>query len=105
MGDIINTINDFTNIDFSSFSSFLSSLSPLEFGTLGCVIGLLISSNLSSDALDSLGNFLELVGQVMLTCQAQMPTPMSNESKNEFNAIRNEIRKMYSDFINYINKK
>ena len=63
--------NKYTKEDLIGFSKFLDSLSPLEFTTLGCVIGIIITSILNNNEQNSVGNFLELVGQVILTAQAQ----------------------------------
>lgn len=63
--------NKYTKDDLIGFSKFLSSLSPTEFTALGCVIGLIITSSLNNNEQNSVGNFLELVGQVILTAQAQ----------------------------------
>lgn len=100
------TINDFTNFDFSSLSSFLSKISPTEFGTIGCLVGLMISIPLNSNEQNSIGNFFELIGQVILTIQAQQSfsTPevasleelekLKKETNEKFKILYKEIKKM-----------
>lgn len=84
------SVNDFANFDYKGFSEFLNSLSPLEFGAIGCLAGLLISVPLSSNEQNIVGNFLELVGQVILTVQAQDssqgPNYVTQEALNAFEA-------------------
>lgn len=99
----MDTINDFANFDYKNLSNILNNLSPLEFGALGCVIGLLISIPLNNNDLNTIGNFFELVGQVMLTVQAQgdSKSPQSatindvNNLKTEMNDKINTILKMF----------
>ena len=71
MININSFYNKYTKEDLIGFSKFLASLAPLEFTTLGCIIGLIITSSLNNNEQNSIGNFLELVGQVILTNQAQ----------------------------------
>ncbi len=64
-------LDEFLNFDFGSLSSFLSKISPLEFASIGSIVGIIIASQLTNDEQNSIGNFFELVGQVILTAQAQ----------------------------------
>lgn len=79
---------DLNNDSLKSFASILSRLSPLEFASIGCLVGLIISAPLNSNEQNSIGNFLELVGQVVLTVQAQGsfndPNPVSENDFNNF---------------------
>jgi len=83
---------DLNNDSLKSIAAILSKLSPLEFASIGCLTGLVIAASLNSNEQNSLGNFLELVGQVVLTVQAQGsfndPNPVS---ENEFNNFKNYI--------------
>lgn len=101
----MESFNDFTNVDYKQMSSILNQLSPLEFGTIGCLIGLILSSSLSSNELNSLGNFLELVGQVMLTCQAQMETVSSQSSNQNYTQLKKELDEKFNFIMNILNKK
>lgn len=87
-------------------SSILSDLSPLEFGVLGCIVGIILSSSLSSADLNSLGNFFELVGQVMLTVQAQMEngTPTHTHAQ-EFYMLKKEMDDKYNYLLKLLNKR
>lgn len=102
---INNSINDFTNFDFKTLSSILKSIPPLEFGLLGGVIGVIISAPLNSAELNSLGNFLQLISQVMLTIQAQIElvTP-SYPLREELATLQNEINEKFNYLYNLIQK-
>ena len=68
----INTFfNQYNKEDLKGFSKFLASLSPEEFTILACVLGISITTFLNNNEKNSIGNFLELMGQVILTNQAQ----------------------------------
>ncbi len=56
----------------AKLNEILTSLSPYEFATLGFVIGVILSDGLNSNQLNSLGNLYELIGQTILTIQAQV---------------------------------
>ncbi len=100
-----NFFDDLSNYDFKGFSQFLASLSPLEFSTIGSVLGILLSIPLTSSELNSLGNFLELVGQVMLTYQAQLEliTPSYPENE-EFQRLKADIDKKYNELLAILKK-
>lgn len=99
-------INEFLNCDFSSLSSFLSSISPIEFGSIGCLVGLLISIPLNSNEQNSIGNFLELVGQVILTVQAQQTinSPPS-ASEADLEALKRETQEKFKILYKNLNLK
>ena len=67
-------INKFKNEDISSYSQILSNLSPLEFISLGCIISIIISQSINPNEQNTIGNFLEMVGQILLTSYAQAST-------------------------------
>ena len=98
-----NVINDFSNFDFKSLSEFLKSLSPLELSTIGCVLGLIMIPTLTSDEQNSLGNFFELVGQVLLTSAAQQSLLEPSLSTKEFEKFTNSNNQNLSCIINQIN--
>ena len=66
--------NEFVNQDFDSCSNWLFSLNPYEFSAIAVIMGLIISPALTVNQQNSLGNFLELLGQVILTINAQNVT-------------------------------
>ena len=67
-------INDLENFDFCSFSNWLSTLNPYEFTLVATIIGFIISPSLTLNQQNSIGNFFELLGQVILTINAQGTT-------------------------------
>ncbi len=69
-----NQFDDFINQDFNSFSEWLFSLNPYEFTLIATIIGFAISPTLTINQQNSLGNFFELLGQVILTINAQGET-------------------------------
>lgn len=99
-----DTINNFMNTDFSALSDFLTKISPLEFTSLGCLIGLLISSSLNNNEQNSIGNFLELVGQVILTVQAQGSFNTSSPTIDQFNAFKQETKTKLNYLLKEIKK-
>ncbi len=82
---------NFINQDYKSIASWLFSLSPYEFTLLSTATGYLLTPNLSINELNSLGNFLILIGQIMLTVNAQAITKLQNPKK-------------FSDFKPYMQK-
>lgn len=93
-------LDEFLDTDFKAFSQLLLSIPPLEFGLLSGIIGTLISSVLSSSELNSLGNFLEAIGQVMLAIQAQEQLIAPHYPlRSEFEEYKKNAKKMYDDII------
>lgn len=90
--------NFFTDTDIKNFASFLKTLSPIEFASIGCIIGILISSVLSPAEQNSVGNILELIGQVILTAQAQNSVTSPQPSFQDLNNLKQQL-------IKYINQK
>lgn len=70
--------NDFIYNDFVSLSDWLFSLNPYEFTMISTLIGFIISPQLNLNEQNSLGNFFELLGQVILTINAQASTIEAN---------------------------
>jgi hypothetical protein len=73
---------NFSNYDFDSFSNWLFSLNPYEFSLVATAIGFIISPTLTINQQNSLGNFFELLGQVILTVNAQSTTLKHVRVKN-----------------------
>ena len=66
--------NFFDNInkkDVSSIADYLQKLSPLEYISLGCILAITISQCTNPNQQNTLGNFLEMIGQILLTSYAQ----------------------------------
>lgn len=85
------TVNNFANLDYKNFSDLLLSLSPLELTALGCILGIYIAIPLNRNASNSLGNFFELIGQVMLTYSAQATNLAPNSTLIDLNNLREEL--------------
>lgn len=54
-----------------SFSNWLDSIPPYEYSLTGVIIEYIIAPNLTNSAQNAFGNWLELVGQIILTISAQ----------------------------------
>jgi hypothetical protein len=80
----------FVNQDYKSFSKWLFSLNAYEFTLIATISGFLISPVLTIDEQNSLGNFFELLGQVILTINAQASTLESTSSNNDSKIINVE---------------
>lgn len=66
------TLEQLINQEYiKNLSSFILSLSSFEFVTSGTIAGYLISTILTTQEQNSVGNWLELVGQIVLTFNAQ----------------------------------
>lgn len=68
---------------FINFANLISSLSPIEFTTLGVITGYILTISLDVQAQNSLGNWFELVGQILLTASAQGSATPTNEEYNK----------------------
>lgn len=72
IGDMMEDFfNNFNNKDISSFADYLQKLSPLEYISIGCILAITISQCTNPNQQNTLGNFLEMVGQILLTSYAQ----------------------------------
>lgn len=74
--------DNFINQDFGSFSDWLFSLNAYQFTLIATIAGFLIAPTLTVNEQNSLGNFFELVGQVILTINAQASTLEGNSNNN-----------------------
>lgn len=84
-------IEDLINSEyFKNISSFILSLSPFEFVTVGTIVGYLLSINLTTAEQNSVGNWLELVGQIVLTFNAQGSNNLPPSPK-EFIDLQNKV--------------
>lgn len=87
-----------------SFASYLFSLPAFDFTLIATILGYLFSLPLTTDEQNSLGNFFELVGQVLLTFNAQNQTLQDNyvssinatriELKQQLDELRSEFEKL-----------
>ena len=95
---ILNDFDNFMNQDFKSFSRWLDSLNSYEFALYGVIAAFLIAPALDANSQNSLGNWLEEVGQILLTISAQT---FNINNSNNFN---NDLERMKRDIYNIKNK-
>ena len=78
---------EFGDMSCNAFVDLLLSINEYELTILGCAIGLLIAPTITVNQQNSLGNFFELIGQVLLTVNAQavnnQPSSPSRQQLNE----------------------
>lgn len=76
-------------------SELLLTLNPYEFSTFAFILGIVLSNGLSSNQLNSIGNFYELIGQTILTIQSQAQLQSSNNATPDVTAaiemLKNKI--------------
>lgn len=103
----MNEFNEFVNKDYKSFSKWLFSLDAYTFTLIGTIAGFVISPTLTINEQNSLGNFFELLGQVILTINAQGTTLEQRKNKNssikpeiESSSLEEEIIKIKEEIIN-----
>ena len=73
--------NDNSN-DLSGFGDFLNTLNPYEFTIVGVIAAFIIAPSLNPNQQNSIGNFLELVGQTILTISSQEITVRQAQNGN-----------------------
>lgn len=97
--------DQFVNVDYASLSDWLFSFTGYEYGIVGAFIGLLIAAPLNINQQNSIGNFFELVGQMILTINAQEITRRAQINANDIeinqrqNTINNQNNTTYNDKI------
>ncbi|MFT9497437.1 hypothetical protein [Anaerosolibacter sp.] len=71
----------------------LSNIPPSQFSLIAALLGITLSNNLNANQQNSLGNFLEALGQSMLTVSAQKQLQQSQQnSQNEKQQINLQIQ-------------
>lgn len=82
------SFDNFLNIDYRRLSRYLFNFSGNEFGIIGAVAGYLICQNLDIDEQNSIGNFFELIGQMILAIAAQNQVKNNDQNQNNsYNGI------------------
>lgn len=104
MEEILNKINEST---INSYSKFLSKLSPIEFTSLGCAIAIILTKTLNANEQNTIGNLLEMIGQILLTNYAQASVVDPNvapitqcqftSQENEILKLKNILSKLYQN--------
>lgn len=100
MEDFFNKIN---KSDIVSYSKLLSNLSPTELISIGYIISLILVESLSPYEQNTIGNFLELIGQALLTTFAQssaIDPNINSPSQNEFNNLKADVKKIKEKLLN-----
>lgn len=82
---------------YSTLSKLLSSLTPLEFTTLGVIFGYFLSISIPITEQNALGNWFELIGQILLTYSAQGTATPTNE---EYNNLVNDVEMLKKIVLN-----
>ena len=83
---------------FSDFASWLMSLSPFEFTTLGVIIAYIISCNLTLNEQNSIGNWFEMVGQIILTFNAQGSSQSFSVSESDYKDLKDKVNFLINKF-------
>lgn len=89
-----NFYNNFNEKKFQDFAKELCNLSPTEFVTLGCVSAILLTQFLDPNEQNTFGNFLEMIGQILLTSYAQSTVVNPNYisfSLTQANELKREL--------------
>lgn len=79
------SFEEFTKQDFSGLSNWINKLNPYEFALSGVIAAFIIAQPLNANQQNSIGNYLEEVGQILLAIAAQKIT--SSQAKNNKNNI------------------
>ena len=91
-------VYEFGDISCNAFVDFLLSMNEYELTILGFAIGLIISPTITTNQQNSLGNFFELIGQTLLTVNAQAVNLQPNApSRLDLN---NKIKKLEQELEN-----
>ncbi len=90
---MMDSNDNYNQQEIKNFASWILSLTPFEFTTLATVIGYLLSLSLTTAEQNSLGNWFELVGQIILTfnAQAEASTPPSPQ---QFCALVKKVQEL-----------
>ena len=78
-----NLINTRPDQVYKDWAKFLTSLSPNEFVLLGVTIGISIAQDLSIVEQNSIGNFFQMIGELLITYNGQAVTvqTLNNSTK------------------------
>lgn len=79
---------------FKNFACLINSLSSFQFVTVGTLVGYILSLGLNINEQNSLGNWLELVGQILLTFNAQEETISSNNDTSNNTTLLCKIQEL-----------
>ena len=74
---------------------FPPNTNPELFTLIGCIVGLIVEDDFNANELNSIGNWLILVGQVLLTTAAQQQLINARFSNNEGSNIKSDANNHY----------
>ena len=95
---INNSFENFINQDFNLLAKWLSKVNSYEFALYGIVAAFLIAPTLNANEQNSLGNWLEEIGQILLTISSQtFNLNDSNYNAAELENILSLISKLKKD--------
>lgn len=80
-----------------NFTDLLNQLTPFEFSLLATITGYVLASNLNYNEQNALGNWFELVGQILLTISAQGTTSLTDK---QYQNIINDIEMLKKEILN-----
>ena len=101
MNNYTDGIYEYGDISCNAFIDLLLSLNEYELTILGVAIGLLLAPTITTNQQNSLGNFFELIGQTLLTINAQAINLQPNApSREELNNKIKKIEKELNDLKN-----
>lgn len=92
-----------SSYNFSEFADWLFSLSGYDFVIMGTIAAILIARNLTINQQDSIGNFLELIGEAILTINAQEITrneKFTNPNNLSIEDLNKKIEFLYQELLN-----
>lgn len=72
--------------NISAFSNWLASIPPYEFSLAATIIAYMIAPSLSTSEQNAFGDWLEQVGQILLTISAQSSATPTKEEYEELEA-------------------
>ena len=90
---------EFGDVSCNAFIDLLLSINEYELSILGFAIGAMLAPTITINQQNSLGNFFELIGQVLLTINAQainlQPNAPSRQQLNDrINRLEKELQEL-----------
>ncbi len=73
------------------FSEWLDSIPPYEYSMYATILGYIIAYFLTTNAQNALGNWIEQVGQIILTISAQASATPTDD---DYTALKSEVQNL-----------
>lgn len=96
-----NEFNNFINEEsLKNLCSYILNLTPFEFTTSATIVGYIISILLTTAEQNSVGNWFELVGQIILTFNAQGTNSLPPSPKQYIDLVQkvNNLEKIIKKY-------